>query len=42
MTMHYVNLYGNDIAEDLDLFDPLVTIKKNSYKQQKRKKIFVA
>lgn len=39
MTMKYVNLYGNDIANDLDLFNPLDNFKRNNYEPQKRRKI---
>lgn len=28
MTMHYVNLYGDDIASDIDMFNPLDNFKK--------------
>ena len=28
MTMHYVNLYANDYASNLDMFNPLENIKK--------------
>ena len=38
-TMKYVNLYGMDIAEDLDLFNPLDNFKRNNYQPQKRVKI---
>ena len=39
MTMNYVNLYGNDISSDLDLFNPLDNFKKNNYTPTVRKKI---
>lgn len=38
-TMRYVNLYGADIADDLDLFNPLDNFKRNNYKPQTRRKI---
>lgn len=37
-TMKYVNLYGEDISQDLDLYNPLDVFKKN-YRSIKRKVI---
>lgn len=39
MTMHYVNLYGEDIASDLDVFNPLDNFKSNNQIKQKRKRV---
>lgn len=39
MTMRYVNLYSQDIASELDVFNPLDTFKRNNYSPIKRKKI---
>ena len=39
MTMHYVNLYGEDISADLDTFNPLDTFKRNNSIKQKRKRV---
>lgn len=39
MTMHYVNLYGEDIAADLDLFNPLDNFKRSNYAPTTRRKI---
>lgn len=39
MTMKYVNLYGEDIANDLDLFNPLDNFKRNNYTPTTRRKI---
>lgn len=36
MTMRYVNLYGEDVSSDLDMFNPLDNFKRNNYTQQKR------
>lgn len=36
VTMKYVNLYGNDISEDLDLYNPLDNFKRNNYTPTKR------
>lgn len=36
MTMRYVNLYGEDISSDLDMFNPLDNFKRNNYTKQKR------
>lgn len=36
MTMHYVNLYGEDIASDLDVFNPLDNFKSNNHTKRKR------
>ena len=35
-TMKYVNLYGNDVAGDLELFNPLDNFKRNNYKPNKQ------
>ncbi|MBQ8518935.1 MAG: tyrosine-type recombinase/integrase [Agathobacter sp.] len=37
MTMKYVNLYGTDIAADLDMFNPLDNFKRKNYTPTKRK-----
>ena len=42
MTMKYVNLYGTDIATDLDLFNPLDNFKRNNYTPTKRIKVIGA
>ncbi|MBO5062882.1 MAG: tyrosine-type recombinase/integrase [Campylobacter sp.] len=39
MTMRYVNLYGNDISKDLDLFNPLDNFKRANYMETKRRKV---
>ena len=39
MTMKYVNLYADDISNDLDLFNPLDNFKRNNYAPTKRKMI---
>ncbi len=39
MTMQYVNLYGNDIASDLDLYNPLDNFKRDNYAPMKRRTI---
>ena len=39
MTMKYVNLYGEDISKDLDLFNPLDNFKRNNYTPTKRRTI---
>lgn len=39
MTMHYVNLYGEDISSDLDTFNPLDNFKHNCYSAIKRKRV---
>lgn len=39
MTMRYVNLYSDDISNDLDLFNPLDNFKRNNYIPKKRKRI---
>lgn len=39
MTMHYVNLYGEDIANDLDMFNPLDNFKRKNYTPTVRRKI---
>lgn len=39
MTMKYVNLYGNDISNDLDLYNPLDNFKRNIHKQVKRRRV---
>lgn len=39
MTMHYVNLYGEDISSDLDVFNPLDNFKSNNQIKQKRKRV---
>ena len=39
MTMNYVHLYGDDIAKDLDLFNPLDNFKRSSYTPMARRKI---
>ena len=36
MTMKYVNLYGTDIATDLDVFNPLDNFKRKNYTPTKR------
>ncbi len=36
MTMHYVNLYSTDIANDLDAFNPLDNFKRKNYHPTKR------
>lgn len=41
MTMHYVNLYGEDIASDLDMFNPLDNFKTNSRMNTKRKRVAI-
>ena len=38
-TMKYVNLYATDIADDLDLFNPLDNFKRKNYTPTKRTKI---
>lgn len=37
MTMRYVNLYGEDIANDLDLLNPLDSFKRNNYTETRRR-----
>lgn len=39
MTMHYVNLYGEDISSDLDAFNPLDNFKRNTHITIKRKRV---
>lgn len=39
MTMQYVNLYGNDISNDLDLFNPLDNFKRSHHIPTKRRKV---
>lgn len=39
MTMKYVNLYGCDVANDLDLYNPLDNIKRGTSTKTKRVKI---
>lgn len=39
MTMKYVNLYGEDISKDLDLFNPLDNFKRKNYTPTKRRTI---
>lgn len=39
MTMNYVNLYSADLADDLDLFNPLDNFNRNSDIKYKRKKV---
>lgn len=39
MTMRYVNLYSQDIASELDVFNPLDSFKRNSYQPTKRRKV---
>ena len=39
VTMKYVNIYGNDIAGDLDLYNPLDCFKRRHYTPTKRKNI---
>jgi len=41
-TMKYVNLYGSDISNDLDLFNPLDNFKKKNYTPTKRKNVIGA
>lgn len=36
MTLHYVHLYNTDLAEDLDLFNPLDNFKRTNYAPTKR------
>lgn len=36
-TMKYVNLYGNDVAKDLDLFNPLDSFKRQNNASVKRR-----
>lgn len=36
MTMKYVNLYGNDVGSDLDLYNPLDSFKRNNHIPTKR------
>lgn len=38
-TMKYVNLYGNDISSDLDLYNPLDVFKKRNHVPMKRKTV---
>lgn len=38
-TMKYVNLYGTDISEDLDLYNPLDSFKRKNYTPTKRRVI---
>jgi integrase/recombinase XerD len=39
MTMHYVNLYGEDISIDLDNLNPLDSFKRNNHSILKRKRV---
>lgn len=39
MTMRYVNLYGVDLADDLDIYNPLDNFKRSNYRPMKRKTI---
>lgn len=39
MTMRYVNLYGDDISNDLDLFNPLDSFKRNNHTPTVRRKV---
>ena len=39
MTMRYINLYGDDISADLDLFNPLDNFKRSNYTPTKRRKL---
>lgn len=39
MTMNYVNLYGNDISNDLDVFNPLDNFKRENHSKTKRKRV---
>lgn len=39
MTMKYVNLYGQDISNDLDIFNPLDNLKRTNYTPTKRTKV---
>ena len=39
MTMRYVNLYSQDIASELDLFNPLDSFNRSSYQPTKRKRV---
>ena len=39
MTMHYVNLYGEDISSDLDTYNPLDNFTKSNSRKQKRKRV---
>lgn len=39
MTMRYVNLYSQDIANELDLFNPLDSFNRSNYTPSKRRKI---
>ena len=41
-TMKYVKLYGTDISEDLDIFNPLDTFKRENYRPSKRKQVIGA
>lgn len=41
MTMHYVNLYGDDIAADLDMFNPLDNFKDTNRMKTKRKRVAI-
>ena len=36
MTMRYVNLYGNDVGSDLDIYNPLDNFKRNNHIPTKR------
>ena len=39
MTMHYVNLYGEDISSDLDTYNPLDNFTKSNSVKRKRKRV---
>ena len=40
-TMKYVNLYGTDVSEDLDLYNPLDNFKKKNYTPTTRKTVVI-
>ena len=41
-TMQYVNLYGVDISDDLDVYNPLDNFKRNNYTPTKRRVVMGA